>query len=204
MKAFVVDAYDSFVHTICLYLRNLDVEVTVARLDEVAGSRDILADCPDMVVLGPGPGHPLDSGYVELIHSLQSTAMPLFGVCLGHQALGAAFGLRVRRAENVKHGKSSKIVHDGLGVFAGIEQEFDAVRYHSLVVSEDGRVRNELTVTARSSDDNCIMGLRHPTRLIESVQFHPESVYTSVGQTLLSNFVASIAECDVAKEARPA
>ena len=190
MKAFVVDAYDSFVHTICLYLKSLDLDVEVGRNDEVSGA-DIIASRADLVVLGPGPGHPLDCGYVELINDLHPRGMPLLGVCLGHQAIGTAFDLSVTRAAHLVHGKSSLIDHDGLGVFTGVPQPLDAVRYHSLIVQEPDE-KSPLMVSARSTDDGYVMGLRHCTALVESVQFHPESVYTAAGVDLMRNFVERI------------
>lgn len=192
MKAFVVDAYDSFVHTICLYLKALDLQVEVGRNDEVSAT-GIVATAPDLVVLGPGPGHPLESGYVDLVRDLHPRGVPLLGICLGHQAIGLAFGLSVTQAENLMHGKSSTIEHDGFGIFASQPNPLDAVRYHSLIVREPGP-ENPLQVSARSSDDGYVMGLRHRTDLVESVQFHPESIYTSGGSDLMRNFVDRVTE----------
>lgn len=188
MKAFVVDAHDSFVHTICLYLRRMGIDVEVKRNTQVEVGH-LLASQPDFVVLGPGPGHPADSGYVELLDDMISRRMPVLGVCLGHQAIALAFGAEVVRADNLMHGKTSRISHDGEGLFQGIGNPFEAIRYHSLVVES---VAHPLWVTARSDDDHYVMGLRHRDALIESVQFHPESVGTGAGDTLLRNFVTRV------------
>ncbi|HTH97429.1 MAG TPA: aminodeoxychorismate/anthranilate synthase component II [Stellaceae bacterium] len=186
MRAVLIDAYDSFVHIIRQYLVSLGHEVVVRRNDLVAAG-DIQALEPDYLVLGPGPGHPADAGYVEMIRALPET-LPILGVCLGHQAIGLAFGARVARARRPVHGKPSAIAHDGIGCFAGHASPFAATRYHSLVVEEAG-LPEDLIVTARSGDDGHIMGLRHRRRPIESVQFHPESIGTGNGIELFHNFI---------------
>lgn len=188
MRAIVVDAYDSFVYTICLYLRRAGVDVTVVRVDRV-DAHTLLADDVDVVVLGPGPGHPAECGYLELLDVVVPAAVPVLGVCLGHQAIGLHFGGEVVRADNLMHGKSSSIEHDGAGVFADLPPGFRAMRYHSLIV---GSVGDPLVVTARSGGDGYIMGLRHCDALIESVQFHPESVGTPDGHRILENFLARL------------
>lgn len=188
MKAVLVDAYDSFVHIIYQYLRGLDIDTTVIRRDKV-DDRVIAREAPDFLVLGPGPGHPKDTGYLDLLES-QSGRLPILGVCLGHQAIGLAHGASVMQAANLMHGKTSRIRHDGQGCFRNQPDPFQATRYHSLIVDgldEDG----PLAVTARSEDDGYIMGLRHRTLPIESVQFHPESIVTTSGLNLLRDFVAT-------------
>ena len=188
MQAFVVDAYDSFVYIICQYLAELDVTVTVRRHD-VVSPEDISALEPDLVVLGPGPGRPEDVGYVEIIRAL-SDRIPTLGICLGHQAVGIAFGATVSAAEHLMHGKASAMVHDGKGCFAGCEPGFRGGRYHSLIVDRES-VTDELEVSATAADDGYVMGLRHRVLPIESVQFHPESVLTEGGLGLIENFIGA-------------
>lgn len=188
MKVFLIDAYDSFVYILYQYLLDLDAEVRVVRNDVVDG--DALAEwAPDFVLFGPGPGHPADARYVELLRRFAGR-IPMLGVCLGHQAMGLAFGGRVARAEHLMHGKTSEIEHDGRGCFAGCPSPLRATRYHSLIVEDEG-LPACLRVTARARDDGYIMGLRHESLPIESVQFHPESVYTEGGMDMLRGFVAT-------------
>lgn len=188
MKALLIDAYDSFVYIIYQYLLKLEANARVVRNDKV--SIGLIEDMqPDMILLGPGPGHPGDAHYVELIQRFQGR-YPIMGVCLGHQAIGLAFGGKVARAEHLMHGKTSSIRHDQRGCFAGHPSPFRATRYHSLIVEDDG-LPECLQVVARSDDDGYIMALRHKTLPIESVQFHPESVCTDDGIHLFKNFVDS-------------
>jgi anthranilate synthase component 2 len=182
----VVDAFDSFVHTIRQYLESVDAGPVVVRSNELAHA-DVTAMRPDLIVLGPGPGHPSESGHVELVRRF-GDEVPMFGVCLGHQAIGLAHGADVRPATHLVHGKTSPIRHDGSGVFAGLPSPFEATRYHSLIVVED-TVPDGVEVTARSEDDGYVMGLRHRDLPVESVQFHPESITTLHGERLFANFV---------------
>ncbi|MFF5366792.1 anthranilate synthase component II [Streptomyces sp. NPDC013187] len=185
MKVLLVDAYDSFTHIIDQYLRTLGAETDVVR----SGTRtpaQLAARGAEAVVLGPGPGHPADSGHVELVHTFAGR-VPLLGICLGHQAIGLAYGARITVAARLKHGKTSPVGHDGAGVFTGLDDEVTATRYHSLVVEEP--LPRELTVTARAADDGCVMGLRHRALAVEGVQFHPESITTVGGMRLLENFM---------------
>lgn len=186
MKTVVVDAYDSFVHIIDQYLRSLRANPVVIRSDAATVER-VRAEAPDLLVLGPGPGHPVDSGHVELVRAF-AIRVPIFGVCLGHQALGVAYGARVSPAQHLMHGKTSRIEHDGQGAFAQQPQRFLATRYHSLVV-EEATVPAELEVTARSCDDGYVMGLRHRELPLESVQFHPESITTELGLEIFRSFL---------------
>ena len=190
MKAILVDAYDSFVYIIHQYLLTLGVDTHVVRND-VVDAGQIRSWDPDFLVLGPGPGHPADAHYIELIHQFKGT--PILGVCLGHQAIGLAFGGRVSGASQLMHGKTSQIQHDDKGCFAGQPNPFRAARYHSLIV-EDAGFPDVLEVSARSEDDRHIMGLRHRELPIESIQFHPESVYTHEGIRLFRNFIQRHAE----------
>ncbi len=189
MKALLIDAYDSFAHIIYQYLRVLDIDTDVIRSGEVEPA-DALAHEGDFVLLGPGPGTPEDSGHVEMVRGLAGVK-PVLGVCLGHQAIGVAFGARVRQARHLMHGKTSRIDHDGRGVFAGAPDEFNATRYHSLIV-EEPTLPDSLEVTARSVDDGYVMGLRHRHHLVEGVQFHPESILTEAGMALFGNFAAAV------------
>ncbi|GAA0712726.1 aminodeoxychorismate/anthranilate synthase component II [Dactylosporangium roseum] len=186
MKTLVVDAYDSFVHIIRQYLLSLGAGPVVARPDELStGAVERMR--PDAIVLGPGPGHPSDSGHVELVRHFAGR-LPILGVCLGHQAVAVAFGADVRPAEHLVHGKTSPIRHDGAGLFDGCPSPFLATRYHSLVVVPE-TLPDALQITARSDDDGYVMGLRHERFPVETVQFHPESVCTEDGRRLLANFL---------------
>ena len=182
----LIDNYDSFTFNLYQYLRELGAEVQVRRNDEVCVDEVRLLD-PERIVLSPGPCTPHEAGVsVELVRQL-APALPILGVCLGHQAVGAAFGARIIRAPKLMHGKTSRITHDRQGVFAGLPSPFTATRYHSLVVDE-ATLPEELTVSARS-EDGLIMGLRHREYPVEGVQFHPESILTEHGRDLLANFL---------------
>ncbi|WP_410512208.1 aminodeoxychorismate/anthranilate synthase component II [Paenibacillus sp. BR2-3] len=188
MRALVIDAYDSFVYIICQYLMKAGVELEVVRNDHLnLGLVEQVA--PNFVVLGPGPGHPADARYIELIHQY-GAQLPILGVCLGHQAIGLAFGSGIVRADHLMHGKTSEIIHDSKGCFAGLNNPFRATRYHSLIVSKAG-LPDCLEVTAESMDDGYIMGVRHKEFPIESIQFHPESVYTDGGFQIFQNFIST-------------
>jgi anthranilate synthase/aminodeoxychorismate synthase-like glutamine amidotransferase len=182
----MIDNYDSFTYNLVQYLGELGAEVRVFRNDEIApGALEALH--PSHVVLSPGPGTPNDAGItLELIERLAGR-VPLLGVCLGHQAIGQAFGGTVVRAGRVMHGKTSRIRHDCRGVFAGIENHFIATRYHSLVVERES-LPECLAVTAESEDGE-IMGLRHRSLPVEGVQFHPEALLTEHGHKMLQNFL---------------
>lgn len=189
-RILVVDAFDSFVYIIRQYLMSAGAEPVMVRSNEL-GLHDVRWIRPDAILLGPGPGHPADSGHVELVQEYGGK-LPILGVCLGHQAIGLAFGAEVVRAEHLMHGKTSLIRHDRRGLFAGMPAGFPATRYHSLVVDEES-VPDCLQVSARSADDGYVMGLRHRWLKIESVQFHPESICTEGGMRLIDNFVRSCA-----------
>ncbi len=186
-RILVVDNYDSFVFNLVQYLQQLGAECIVRRNDEVttdeAGELDI-----DGVLLSPGPGVPGDAGVTEELVRWCAGRLPVLGVCLGHQAIAEVFGGVVDRAQELLHGRTSTVMHDGKGVLAGLPQPFSATRYHSLAVV-DGTVPAELEVTART-DGGVIMGLRHREHAIEGVQFHPESVLTQGGHRMLANWLA--------------
>nr|WP_314584520.1 aminodeoxychorismate/anthranilate synthase component II [uncultured Pseudomonas sp.] len=188
MKVFLIDAYDSFVFIISQYLEQLGLETRVERHDQPDLIQRIEAFAPDFCVLGPGPGHPADVGYIELIRHFEHR-LPLLGVCLGHQALGLAFGAQVSRAPHVMHGKVSQIENDGKGVYAHTHgRTINATRYHSLMI-EDLALPECLEVTSRSTDDGYIMGVRHRALPIEGVQYHPESILTENGLDLFRSFI---------------
>jgi anthranilate synthase/aminodeoxychorismate synthase-like glutamine amidotransferase len=187
---FVLDNYDSFTYNLVQYLGEMGQEVVVRRNDQTSVDQ-IEALKPSHIVISPGPCTPQDAGIsIELIRHFAGK-VPVLGVCLGHQAIGAAFGGQVVRAANLMHGKTSQIEHDGRTVFRGVPSPMEATRYHSLIVSEDGLPR-ELEISAHTRDRDgtrVIMGLRHKRYPVEGVQFHPESVLTVHGRDLLRNFL---------------
>jgi anthranilate synthase/aminodeoxychorismate synthase-like glutamine amidotransferase len=183
----LIDNYDSFTFNLAQYLGELGASVTVRRNDQITLD-EIAALKPARIVISPGPGRPEDAGVSIAAIQRFGASLPILGVCLGHQAMGAAFGGNVVRASKLMHGKSSTIVHDGRGVFAGLTAPFPAARYHSLVVSEEGWPE-VLEVAARTSDDRTVMALRHREWPMHGVQFHPESILTSEGRRLLRNFL---------------
>ena len=186
-RVLVVDNYDSFVYNLVQYLGELGADPIVRRHDAV--SLDEAAElAPDAVLVSPGPGRPEEAGVsVEMIR-WAAGRIPVLGVCLGHQCIGAAWGARVERAPQVMHGKTSQIHHNGTGLFSGLSSPLEATRYHSLIV-EESSLPDELEVVA-TSDDGLVMGLRHRDLDVEGVQFHPESILTEDGHGLLSNFLA--------------
>jgi len=182
----LLDNYDSFTYNLYQYLSELGAEVTVRRNDAVTVD-DVRALAPEKVVISPGPCTPNEAGIsVALIKELGSQ-IPILGVCLGHQAIGAAYGGIIVRAPKIMHGKLSPIYHEGQGVFAGLPTPFQATRYHSLIVRRDD-LPDCLEVTAWT-DDGIIMGVRHREHRVEGVQFHPESIMTDAGKGLLRNFL---------------
>ena len=185
MRILVIDNYDSFTYNLVQYLGELGAEVLVRRNDEVTPGEALELN-PDRIVVSPGPCTPMEAGVSVQLIEKTSDKVPILGVCLGHQAIGQAFGAKVVRGEPV-HGKTAKIVHDGEGVYQGLDQGFEATRYHSLVIEPDS-VPECLLITSRT-EDGTIMGVRHRERAVEGVQFHPESVLTRRGRDLLSNFL---------------
>ncbi len=182
----VIDNYDSFTYNLVQYLAELGQDVRVVRNDEVT-AEGVGALRPELIVISPGPCTPNEAGICLAVIQRYAGEIPILGVCLGHQAIGQAFGGKVVRAKQVMHGKTSPIHHDQRGVFAALPNPFEATRYHSLVVDMNS-VPDCLDVTARTADDE-IMGLRHKTLPVEGVQFHPESFLTVVGKDLLRNFI---------------
>jgi para-aminobenzoate synthetase component II len=188
----VIDNYDSFTYNLVQYLGELGADLPVARAIEVARNDRITIEeieglAPERIVLSPGPCTPDDAGVTLDVIRHFAGKVPLLGVCLGHQAMGQAFGGRVVRAPYLMHGKTSQILHDGRSVFEGVENPFTATRYHSLIVDR-ASVPQELEVSATTSD-GLVMGLRHREFICEGVQFHPESIMTAAGKRLLANFL---------------
>ena len=183
----VIDSYDSFVYNIVQYLGELGAEPVVVRNDAMTVA-EVEALSPDGILLSPGPGRPEDAGIICEAISHFAGRVPVFGVCLGHQAIGHVYGGSVVRAPELMHGKTSMISHRDTGVFTGVATPVEATRYHSLVVERDG-LPACLEITAETGD-GMIMGLRHRDFDVEGVQFHPESVLTSAGHRMLGNFLA--------------
>ena len=182
----MIDNFDSFTYNLVQYLRQIGTEVMVARNNTLAVG-DIEQMAPQGIVISPGPGRPEDAGISMDVIQTFSGRTPLLGVCLGHQAIAAAFGGRIVSAKHLMHGKTSAIKADGRSIFKGIKQPFVAMRYHSLAVSRE-HLPDCLEITAES-DDGEIMGIRHRVHPTEGVQFHPESIMTTVGKRMLRNFV---------------
>jgi 4-amino-4-deoxychorismate synthase (2-amino-4-deoxychorismate-forming) component II len=187
----VIDNYDSFTYNLVQYLGELEAVVSVYRNDaiDVAG---IEALRPEGILISPGPGTPDEAGITLSVVSALAGKIPLLGVCLGHQAIGQAFGGRVIRAPRLMHGRTSPIEHDGRGLFRGLPSPFRATRYHSLIV-ERATLPDALTVTAWTAEGE-IMGVRHRTLAVEGVQFHPESFLTEHGHAMLRNFLETLPE----------
>ena len=187
---FVLDNYDSFTYNLVQYLGELGAEVVVRRNDQVTVG-EVEAMHPDRIVISPGPCTPQEAGIsIDLFRHLTGK-LPILGVCLGHQALGAAFGGKVIRAPHLMHGKTSQVTHDSRTIFKSLESPFTATRYHSLIVQEKD-LPDELAVSAWTTEPDgskTIMGLRHKNFPVEGVQFHPESVLTGEGKKLISNFL---------------
>jgi anthranilate synthase/aminodeoxychorismate synthase-like glutamine amidotransferase len=192
---FVLDNYDSFTYNLVQYLGELGADVAVYRNDELT-VEEVEALNPERILLSPGPCTPGEAGILVPLIRHMAWKVPIFGVCLGHQAIGEAFGGQVVRAGKLMHGKTSAVEHDGKGIFTGLSTPLTCTRYHSLIVAEDS-LPEELAVTARTNQSNSagaaesvIMGLRHKSLPIEGVQFHPESVLTEGGHQMIRNFLA--------------
>ncbi|MGH8989579.1 MAG: anthranilate synthase component II [Acidimicrobiales bacterium] len=196
IRLLVVDNYDSFVYNLVQELGELGAELVVYRNDQVDVAT-IRAQSPDAILLSPGPGRPEDAGVsLDVVRELASE-IPIFGVCLGHQAIGQAFGAEVVQAPALMHGKTSEIHHHGTGIFESLPNPFVATRYHSLVL-EPRSIPATLEVTATTAD-GVVMGVRHRTLPVEGVQFHPESILTDAGPAMLGNFLERVAAALAAK-----
>jgi para-aminobenzoate synthetase component 2 len=196
-RILVIDNYDSFVFNLVQYLQQLGAECTVVRNDEVEASE---AAKYDGVLISPGPGTPDKAGVsIAMINFCAEKSIPLFGVCLGHQAIGEAFGATVSRAPELLHGKTSQVIHNGAGVLANLPSPFTATRYHSLAVERD-TVSAVLEITG-STESGVVMSMRHATLPIEGVQFHPESVLTEHGHQMLANWLVKCGDVDAPKRA---
>jgi anthranilate synthase/aminodeoxychorismate synthase-like glutamine amidotransferase len=185
-KVLLVDNYDSFTYNLAQYFGELGCGLEVVRNDQLTLAQARARDFTHLVI-SPGPGNPTQSGVCNELLKAFAGKTPILGVCLGHQCIGHVFGATVNKADRMMHGKLSKIYHDGKGLFKGVPNPFEATRYHSLVVREEG-LPKELEITAHTNEGE-IMGLRHRTHAIEGVQFHPESILTQPGKHLLRNFL---------------
>ncbi len=183
----VVDNYDSFTYNLVQYLGELGADPHVVRNDAVTVSA-VRRLMPERIVISPGPGRPEHAGVSSALVEALGARIPILGVCLGHQCIAHVHGAKIRRAERLLHGKTSRIIHDGMGVFRGLENPFEATRYHSLIVDRNTLGR-DLIVTAWTAEQE-IMGLRHCERPLYGVQFHPESVLTTEGMKILANFLS--------------
>ena len=189
----MIDNYDSFTYNLVQHLRQIGEGVEVRRNDAIT-TDDIAAMAPRAIVISPGPGRPETAGVsLEAIRRF-SGAIPILGVCLGHQSIAHAFGGRVIGARRLMHGKTSTVTADGQGVFAGVKQPFQAMRYHSLAVEQE--TLPECLAVSATADDGEIMGIRHHTHMTEGIQFHPESIMTPVGKRLLRNFLKMVPAID--------
>jgi anthranilate synthase component 2 len=196
----LIDNYDSFTFNLYQYLTELGARVEVHRNDKIS-VEECLSMAPEQLVLSPGPCTPSEAGISTDLVGAFAGQTPVLGVCLGLQCIGAAYGATISYAGEIMHGKTSLISHDGEGVFAGLPEDFEAVRYHSLAIEAD-TVPEELIVTA-TSDSGVIMGVRHRELAVEGVQFHPESIFTNVGHDVLRNFLAFSADGATSEAAQP-
>jgi anthranilate synthase/aminodeoxychorismate synthase-like glutamine amidotransferase len=188
-RLFMIDNYDSFTYNLVQYLGELGADVVVRRNDAI-GLDAVAALAPDGIVVSPGPCTPREAGISVPVIQRFAGQIPILGVCLGHQAIGAAFGGTIVRAERIMHGKTSPIHHDGRGVFAGLPNPFDATRYHSLLI--DAATFPAVLERSAWTAEGEIMGVRHRSAFVEGVQFHPESILTLEGKRLLANFLARL------------
>lgn len=187
MKVLIIDNYDSFVYNIYQYVGEFVKDVTVVRND--INPEDVERINPDKIIISPGPSTPENAGNsIEIIKRFYDS-IPILGICLGHQAIGVAFGCKIRRARRIMHGKVSKIYHKNKGILKGIENPFIATRYHSLVIDDKNFNHKELDITAYSLEDNEIMAIQHRKYPVFGLQFHPESILTTVGKEIIRKFL---------------
>ena len=183
----LIDNYDSFTYNLFQYLLELGAEVKVIRNDALSAT-EALALAPSLVVISPGPGRPAQAGMTCEFLRRAPSRLPVLGVCLGHQALGEVFGGQVVLAQKLMHGKTSQVAHDGRGVFADLPSPLTVMRYHSLTLAEES-IPDVFAIVARNEDDGEVMAIRHKTRPLTGVQFHPESIMTEHGKAMLGNFL---------------
>ncbi len=188
----MLDNFDSFTYNLVQYFQQLGADMDVYRNNALTVDTAISLK-PEAIILSPGPGRPDSAGIMpELITAAAENKIPLLGICLGHQAIGEAFGMKLVNALNIMHGKVSTVTHDGRGLFTGLPEKIKAVRYHSLALAENS-LPDELEITARSEDGE-VMGIRHKNLLIEGIQYHPESILTTTGKRQLANFLEMVSE----------
>ncbi|MFB6279437.1 MAG: aminodeoxychorismate/anthranilate synthase component II, partial [Salinibacter sp.] len=187
----IIDNYDSFTYNLVHLVGEHTDDLEVIRNDDrtVAEVREM---DPDGILISPGPGHPADAGLTEPVIEEFGAATPILGVCLGHQAIGEVFGGAIARAEELMHGKTSPVYHEGTPLFEGIDRSFDATRYHSLVIDPESFPHDALEVTASTAENDTIMALRHRTHPVYGIQFHPESVMTRAGPQLIENWLGIV------------
>ena len=183
----LIDNYDSFTYNLFQYLLELGAEVKVIRNDALSAT-EALALAPSLVVISPGPGRPAQAGMTCEFLRRAPLSLPVLGVCLGHQALGEVFGGEVVLAQKLMHGKTSQVAHDGCGVFDSLPSPLTVMRYHSLTLAEES-IPDVFAIVARNDDDGEVMAIRHKTRPLTGVQFHPESIMTEHGKAMLGNFL---------------
>ena len=188
INAYMIDNYDSFTFNLVQYLKEIGLEnLKVIRNDEITAD-ELIAKKPDLIVVSPGPSNPDNAGIsLEIMTKAAENNIPTFGVCLGLQSMGQAFGAQIVKFDPPMHGKVSKVTHDGKGVYKNVPSPFEVTRYHSLVIKEE-TLSDDFEITSKT-DDGCIMGIRHKKAPLESVQYHPEAVLTEHGHQLLSNFI---------------
>jgi para-aminobenzoate synthetase component 2 len=199
VRVLVIDNYDSFVYNLVQYLGQLGVESDVYRNDEITVA-EVARRRPAGVLLSPGPGSPDRAGIMIELIKKHGDSVPMFGVCLGHQAMGEAFGAVVKRAPELLHGKTSEVTHQGAGILRGLPDPFTATRYHSLAVVES-TLSSDWEVTGRTVDSGLVMAMRHRTLPLEGVQFHPESVLTQGGHLMLANWLDRLGHPDALERA---
>ena len=190
MNVLIIDNYDSFVYNLSQYLGELGANIIIYRNDQI-DLESVKNIKPDRILISPGPGNPINKKFFGVSYSIikeVSKNIPTLGVCLGHQGIGFVFGAKIRQAKTLKHGKTSRIQHNERGLFENIKNPFIATRYHSLALEEDG-MPQDLEITARSLDDNEIMGIKHKKYPIAGIQCHPESILTKEGLKIMKNFL---------------
>lgn len=186
----VIDNYDSFTYNLVHLVGRHTEDLEVVRNDDVSVA-DVEAMNPDGILISPGPGRPAEAGITEPVIEELGASTPILGVCLGHQAIGEVYGGTITQAEELMHGKTSPVQHNGTGLFAGVEPNFEATRYHSLVIDRSSFPTDELEITAEA-ENGTILGLRHRSLPLHGIQFHPESVMTRAGPTIIKNWLESV------------